>query len=522
MLRKIFNRAVQLAGDPQKNRTADVVLLGMAIANKFNARQPAQGHPAPQESYDDATPALYTTNLKPVADDAIGFNPVICFASAGGFRNTNVYTNTGIYVRDLIAHNIATIIADHKAAKPDSAVPAKESANLTTIKQALKARMEHPALRAHDVSDLDMLPPAALDAVGGLLAAQDRIVCYAYSPQSPAEQTQEENFRANPAYACAEAHSFVEKTFMPRLTRSGENGAPVLLSPQELRKNLRMTMVGYSYGGLFIAQTLNALDQKMTALGYDRATIDQSLSNIHVHNMQGSNGLTHRHATSNVTLHDKNDLMTLSSVSYGGYYPWRLMMKAERLAPDNRDTVINGPNSALVWAELPMPETIPQQIRNDIAAGTAPKALAYHFSTIEQPEKLPADARNALLASLFEERQMPPIAQSVHYDIYDHKPQRSYGTDRNGFPVHLDEIIEATQASTAAQDTIAAYLRDHETVKLNKAVGDLAKSMVTDLKETAGIDISRKAANSAAQIILIRAKEEAAPARQSHLAAPAP
>lgn len=513
IMRSVFQKAIMLAGDPKDNPLADLVLVGMALRNKLSRQHtvPAAAIESDIPHYKETLPSLYTTNMNVIEGGQLGFNPIICFPGAGGFRHSNVYTATGVYMRDVIAYKIAEIIEKDLGSHAPEAAGADaqgDTHQISELKQAIKDRMSHPALQPFTMHDIARLSAPRAAQIAELLAAQKRIVCYGYSAQSPEEDVQAANARVNPDYACAEAHIFVRDTFVPRMTRQDEDGEMTLLDPEELARNMRMTLVGYSYGGFFITQTLNALTETMRDMGYDGDTITHALSNIHVHNMQGSNGLEHKFPTSNISIHDKNDLLTLSGVDYEGYYPWRLQFRSQRLDPNNKNVVINGPNSLLVWSDLPIPDTLPKPVLDNINAKVAPRAIGYHFATIEQPEKLPVEACNALICSIIESKKMPPVTQSVRYDTDSFVPSRVYGTDRSGFPLFIDDIIQAVQRVPELTDQVADYLQAQDTVKMNKAVSDLSKAMVTVLKE-AGIDISRKSASSAAQIQIIRAKENA-------------
>lgn len=553
ILSKGFNRIVKLIGDPVENATmGDITLLGMAASNFLRNKLLTYNTDVQEGRITDQAPAWFTTNMAAVDADELGFNPVLTFPVFGCTRDTTSYTRTGVFVRDVIAHKIADIVKRDSANPPADPQPlnSKDATALKEVKDAVRDRLSHPALEGITLEHFDHLRPRFIHLASELLSVQRRIFCYGFSTQTLGpdyadisaelqkldkkskflsdeekqrqtmlqdqanklitlhEKQQARQLIENPDYASPEAFDMVHRTFLPRITRKDENGDMRLLNRADLSKNMRMTLVGYSYGSHFIAQTLNALSQTMADIGYNRDDIDHAFSNLHVHAMQGSNDLAHYHPNSSMSVHDKNDLITLANLTFGGYYPWRLQFASQRLNAQDPNIIINGENSLIQWCDLPQPETAPPQIYIDVKNGTAPASLPYHFSVIEQPEKMPAPAMNALFCSLLETRQIPPVAQAIGFDVEQYNTPRCYGVDKFNYPVFIDEIIQTIQNVPLLGEQVSAYVSDHGEIKLNKAVAELSRAMTETLGDS-GIDMSNKAARSAAQLILVRAKDEA-------------
>lgn len=514
-IKSVFYKAIKHIGEPENNRSTDALLVSMAITNQIRAKYlTPDGQGTRDRDFQDSGQSLFTTNLLPVPEDDIGYNPVICFPVFACTRDTQTYTTTAIYLRNLLAHSMADIISRDLADPvhdPQVKLASRELAMLQDVKNGIKDRSSHPALENLDLSNLDRLSPQSIGLLNELLNVQKRIICYAYSVKSPSEEAQAAYMKADADYASGEAYDFVRKTIVPRITEKKEDGSLSLLNQADLNKAMRMTFLGYSYGGHFIAQVLNAVSQVMDDIGYDQDAVNAGMANIHVHNMQGSNGLDQKHANSQAIVHDKHDFITLSGLSYGSYFPWKLQFRSQRVDPEDRNTVYNGSNSVVIWSEMPKPETLPEGIRKDVEEGRAPKSLVNHFSVIEQPEKLHPMAYNALMRSMLEPGDMPPIAQSLHYSAGSFQPKKIYGSDKRGYPLYLDEVLERISAFPELASQLDAF-KDHpeqDKKALNQAVSTLSKAIVVILGQ-GGMEISRKAASAAAQVALLRAKEEEA------------
>ena len=374
-------RAQDIAGDlsdPRNTRGEKVMAAFQAIRSipgYFHLRAKFLAPDATEETVTHPENWHFNTNKRgaAIAPEALTEkHPVICFSGDGGIRDS-------YHLRE-------------------------------TIKQTAK-----------------LLPEGALSPQE--LAA--RIIAYGYNgTEDGADQTRRDAdvaaLNANPHYCSREAKVFTEKFLLPKVFQevkqhsdgsllrnaSGDVLVAGKLPPDALASNLRMTLVGDSYGGSFIRQVTNALGKYMLENGYAPQEAHHGIRNIYVHSTCGASPFRRdKPCPTAIDIIDRKDVATLSEMDTAGYFPDKSQSRAKRVDPDNPMVLKIADNQRLYWIDATEHQGASQG--------------NYRFHRVYAGQNLPQDVLNALHCAALSTAPLPDLEDMIAFDVTKHLLEKS-------------------------------------------------------------------------------------------------
>lgn len=342
-----------------------------------------------------------------------------------------------------------------------------------------------------------------------------KLIAFGYQGSSKTQETVDEcekrhkaeitRLNANPEYAGTEAQHFTEKYLLPKVfanvgkledgtldrDASGKVKVSGKLPAEQLENNLRMTMIGDSYGGAFIRQSMNALSDYMLKNGYSKDEAHNGIRNIYVHSTGNAAPFKREKpcVTAIRTIHVA-DVPAWFEVNTLGYYPDKQQLKDKRVG--NNPMIMDiAPNERLYWIDSK--ETRKDKEGND---------KGFHFAYINK--NIPADAVQALQYAVLTSDPLPDLKEMVAFDAAQYKPREVFGKQQNGrnlYLEHAEEVVRQSETIQQALDALKTEVLAGADGNRDGAFKESKKTMATALVEHFGKGLSKGKAGDIAKII---------------------